>query len=455
MSEGSAVYGVVQLLKYLNNDPADGTGVLKFIQQGHNLLGPGRLPQALVDYLIDIQITQFGDYANYKDRVPCAILTAVFTILMALHLFIFFMNFHRGHYFYLSIIWVIYCAMRVIGWSLRIKWSFDVTLIDIGLTSEVFMIVPSIILVSTNLILAQRIFTWRHPVGGSRRLFWGVMIGLYIVVVFILILTIYGAVIPYCYFLKASVYLSYKKIIMFSCVCIVLYSVTAISLLALAYFFQPTTKDENLYTYQPWWIESFAPFYFVPKDKAKECEETFMKRNHNHRHAVRVIAATHHHYNMVEGLTNERGSLKHNISLVIIITTTVIIFVPSILRCIVMFKAQEYKYRTAISSPAIMFTFWGGAEALINIIYILGRVDLRFYRPDVLPAKVRAIITAEQSVLPSVMPSVMNSDVEDEDDDGLDSDAGFDYADNKFDFTLDSPDFEKQGKGDNESEFHF
>ena len=33
-----------------------------------------------------------------------------------------------------------------------------------------------------------------------------------------------------------------------------------------------------------------------------------MKRNSNHRHAIRVIAATHHHYKMVKGLSNERGT---------------------------------------------------------------------------------------------------------------------------------------------------
>ena len=33
-----------------------------------------------------------------------------------------------------------------------------------------------------------------------------------------------------------------------------------------------------------------------------------MKRNSNHRHATRVIAATHHHFKMVKGLSTERGT---------------------------------------------------------------------------------------------------------------------------------------------------
>lgn len=40
-------------------------------------------------------------------------------------------------------------------------------------------------------------------------------------------------------------------------------------------------------------------------------------------------------------------------------------------------------------------------EVIINVLYIVGRVDLRFYRPDVLPVAVRAIITAEQTYYPS------------------------------------------------------
>ena len=70
-------------------------------------------------------------------------------------------------------------------------------------------------------------------------------------------------------------------------------------------FWLPTSKDESRYTYQPWWIESFAPFYFVEKGAAQKAEASFMKRNSNHRHATRVIAATHHHFKMVKGLSNK------------------------------------------------------------------------------------------------------------------------------------------------------
>lgn len=44
---------------------------------------------------------------------------------------------------------------------------------------SVLLIIPSLMLVPIKLLLAARIFTWRHPVGGSKRLFWNTKIVLY------------------------------------------------------------------------------------------------------------------------------------------------------------------------------------------------------------------------------------------------------------------------------------
>ena len=66
-----------------------------------------------------------------------------------------------------------------------------------------------------------------------------------------------------------------------------------------------------------------------------------MKRNSNHRHATRVIAATHHHFKMVKGLSNVRGDLKHNVSMGILIITTILILFCSIVRTIVVFKLEN------------------------------------------------------------------------------------------------------------------
>ena len=103
-----------------------------------------------------------------------------------------------------------------------------------------------------------------------------------------------------------------------------------------------------------------------------------MKRNHNHRYAIRVIAATHHLHKTVKGLTNQRGDLTHNVSLMIIGVTTLIILVSSILRSIICFQGRMMYFTSPVGSPAVMYVFWGALEFGVNLLYIIGRVDLGF-----------------------------------------------------------------------------
>lgn len=407
MSDDSPFHGLLLLIDSFNNGPDMGTGILKLIEQGKKLLGP--LPEGLIQYAIERQNNLIGGYPTRKDLAPSIVFSVVFGVIGLLHMIIWTINFKGGHYFWLSLVWVFYSACRVVGFALRAFWCTQILELNAGLTSEVFLIIPSMIIVSANLILAQRLFTWRHPVGGSRKLFWNFMFLLYFVVCLVIAMTIVAAAVPYLYFLLHHAYQSYKKVVMVSAILIILYSLTAISLIALSYFFKPTRKDENLYTYQPWWIESFRPFYFVQPHAAQQAEETFMKRNHNHRHAKRVIAATHHHYNMVQGLTNQRGELGHNTSLMIICATTFLIFVGAVCRAVTVFQSQITYHQSALCKPVVIYIIWGLLEVIVNALYIVGRVDLRFYRPDILPAKVRAIITAEQSYYPSDIEDEMES----------------------------------------------
>ncbi|KAK6464543.1 hypothetical protein DFJ63DRAFT_322229 [Scheffersomyces coipomensis] len=426
----TALQGIMQLLRYQNNYPALGTGSNILASQAKNLIGG--IPPSMQAYTTAYQINLFGDYPNKTDVAPSILFTVVFFIILLAHSLIFAINYSRGHYFWLQLGWVFYCMCRVVGFAMRAVCAQDLSQTLIGISGEVFLILPSILLVSFNLILAQRIFTWRHPVGGSRPLFWNLMFTLYAVVTAIVVMTIVASAVPNLYFLSQTVYIRYQKVVMVSSIFVILYSLTSISLLFLAFFFKPTAKDESFYTYQPFWIESFSPTYFVRKGACMEAAETFMKRNRNHRHAVRVIAATHHHYNLVEGLTNQRGDLKHNTSMVIIVITTVLIFIGAIARSVVIFQGR-YKMDTGpAGKPIVMYICWGAFEAIINILYLVGRVDLRFYRPDKLPKKVRDIVTEDQTA------NVSDAEKDDEDDDGhssgnfgftSDSEAGFGFQD--------------------------
>lgn len=395
-----AVRGTLRLIQAAENGAADGTGIRRLVDIAHNIMGP-KISDVIVSYEIAVQNNLFGDYPSSGDVAPSVVFATIFGVLGLIHLIIWVINYTRGHYFWLSLVWAFNCFTKMIGFALRAAWANDVTRVDVGLVSEIFLIITSVIFASFDLILAQRLFTWRHPVGGSRKLFWGVMFTMYGVVALLVAVTIMGAFIPYLHFLSEKAYQDWKIVVMVTSVFVILYSLTSMNLIGLSYLFPPTKKDENLYTYQPWWIESFRPTYFVQPGAARKAEETFMKRNHNHRHAIRVIAATHHHYNMVEGLTNQRGELKHNVSMGLIMATTILIFIGSLLRCITLFENNQLQHMSSLCEPYVMYICWGGFEALINVLYIVGRVDLRFYRPDTLPAKVRAIITAEQSYYPS------------------------------------------------------
>ena len=437
----TAVVGLTRLLAAMNNLPADGTGINQLVAQSHNLMGDW-VPPVLQNYILGTQINYFGDYPNNSDLVPSIIFTVVFFIFFCAHLFVFFMNYSRGHYFYVSLCAAFYCAIRIVGFALRAVWSQDITKAQIGISGEVFLILGAIIIVSFNLILAQRIFTWRHPVGGSRRLFWNTMFTLYAIVAGIIAMTIVAGAVPTLYFLSNHVYTNYKICTEASAILIILYSLTSLSLLGLAFFFKPTSKDINLYTYQPWWIESFGTFYYVKSGEPQRAAATFMKRNSNHRHAIRVIAATHHHSNMVEGLSNQRGDLKHNHSMAIILISTVLIFIGALLRAVVVFQGNMQRNTSSVGKPVVMYICWGLFEVIINVLYLVGRIDLRFYRPGRLPKEVREIITAQQSVV--------QSENEEEDDEYIDSSTERTPVELPYPHSM-----EKEVHDDDDSEFRF
>lgn len=404
----SATKGLIHLVLNINNGAAEGTGIMPLVTFAQNLIGT-QLPNEIVTYSVGTLNNLFGGYPTHKDFAPSIVFTVLFGVFTIIHTIILCINTSRGHYFYLSYVWICYSIMKFLGFLLRALWSTDILKIKFGLASEVFLIVSTFIIVSANLILAQRLFTWRHPVGGSRKLFWGFMFGTYGMVLVVIAITILASFAPYLYYLSEKSYSSWVKTVQFTAVLILAYCLTSVALIGLS-FWLPTKKDESRYTYQPWWIESFAPFYFVKKGAAQEAEATFMKRNSNHRHATRVIAATHHHFKMVKGLSTERGDLKHNVSMGLLIISTVLTLFGSIVRAIVVFQAREHKFASPAENIWFGYISWGVFESIISILYIVCRVDLRFYRPDVLPQAVRAIITAQQSYYPSDDESGDNDD---------------------------------------------
>lgn len=401
----TAVVGLTRLWDSLNDLPADGTGIFILLKQANNLMG-NQIPPVLRDNVLGYQLSYFGDYPDKSDMVPSIIFAIAFFIFFCAHLFIYIMNYSRGHYFNISLCAAFYCVIRTVSFSLRAAWSQDITKGRIGVAGEVFLILAPVIPVSFNLILAQRIFAWRHPVKGSSKLFWyGTFLLFGLVLVFIATNIVAGAV-PVVYFLSKAVRKRYVICLQASSILIIINSLRAASLLLLTFIIQPNKKEKHLYTYQPWWIESFGIFYYVKHGEAQRAAATFLKRNTNHRNAIRVIAATDHNYNMVEGLSNKRGDLKHNYSMLIIFISTILLVAGAILRCIVMFQARVQKDTSRLGKPVAMYICYGLLEVFNNVLYLVGRIDLRFYKPDRLPKEIKCMVSAPQTAYQSDVEDV-------------------------------------------------
>lgn len=244
---------------------------------------------------------------------------------------------------------------------------------------------PIVILASFNLILAQRVFTWRHPDIGSTKLFWTAMYVIYALVAGVVVMAILSAVIPYVYFLSAAHYTMCKKASRAAAVLCLLYSVLAMALIGCAFILKPTTKALQMVTYQPWWIESFGTFYYVPDGAAQRAEETFKTRDPEALWHHRIIASTTQHHNTLEkiqSVNSKSGTLKHNYSIFIIFFTSLILLISSTCRCVSTFIAKQKSDQSKLFEPVIAYIMFGLLEVIVNILYLVGRVDLRFYRPD-------------------------------------------------------------------------
>lgn len=381
---------LISLFRSQTNGAADGTGVLKLVDKAKALLG-NNLPQYLVDYTLSIQMSIFGDYPSSKDIAPSAIFLSIFIIFTLAHLYIFTKNMMRGHRFWLSLLFAFYCFLRFLGFTLRVVWAKDILKMKTGIASEIFIVIPVVILAGLNLILAQRIFTWRHPHLGSTKFFWANMITTYAIVTGVVVMAIIGSVVPYIYFLSEHHFKMCKQVNQAASVLCVLFSLLAIFLVAAAYLVPSSKRDVSMWTYQPWWVESFGMWYFVPKDSAKRAEKSFKERDDHAFNATRIIASTHERSNQVERVQSidKSGKLGHNHSILIIALTTLILLISTLFRCVSTFIEQQKGNQSWIFEPVVMYIMFGVLEVFINILYLTGRVDLRFYRPDRLKKSMR------------------------------------------------------------------
>ncbi|GMG23795.1 unnamed protein product [Ambrosiozyma monospora] len=378
------------LIKKLTNGAADGTGIVKLVGLTQNMLklkDPHDIPSVLIKMVEGEQQAQFGSYPDHKDIAPSAVFLAIFAVLFLAHTTVFAINYRRGHKFFLSLGFAFYCTLRWLGFALRLTWAKDLLKLHIGITGTVLTILATVFIASFNLVLAQRIFTWRHPVFGNSKLFWTLMYTLYSIVVAVVAMTIVAGTVPYLYFLSRSHYDMCRNVVKVTSILITLYSLLAIILVVAAYAIPAHQKDKDALVFQPFWIKSFKPTYFVQKGADKECEDQFAAKFANDpREPKRTMlgGSLGKSAELEEflGSGDAKFSANHNVSILIIATTTILVFVGALMRCIAMFEDKTYATQNNIHKPVVMYVVWGAFETIANILYLVGRVDLRFYRPD-------------------------------------------------------------------------
>lgn len=409
---------IAQLIKAQTGNAADGTGIVKLVditKKFLHLSSTEQIPTFLVNYVQDQQQSQFGSYPAHSDIAPSAVFLAIFIIIAIAHGTLFAINYKRGHKFWLSFAFCFYATLRWLGFALRIVWAKDLLKLHVGIASAVLLVLPIVFLASFNLVLAQRIFTWRHPVFGNNKYFWFFMWIIYSVVIAVVVMTIVAGVVPYLYFLSRSHYDMCRNVVKVTSVLITLYSLLSIAFVAFTYVLPVTQKNKDALIYQPFWIKSFHPFYFPPANAQKEGEHLFvLKYAGDERTPKRTIASgglctiddvditESEELNQFAAAGDEIFTLKHNVSIFIITITSIFVFIGSLFRCIGCFMDDTFANQSWIYDPVVMYVLWGALETVCNILYLVGRIDLRFYRPDGFSKENKAILSSNITPVQSI-----------------------------------------------------
>lgn len=376
------------------------TGIIEIVKyaKGTGLLSPATIP-LLVPQLPGL----FGGYPNTEKTEigPDALFIALFGVLFISFLSMFFANTIRKHNFYLYLGIAGFTAMKIVGFATRLAWAHDITNIPLAICSVVFIQVAQLLLQGLNLILAHRIFTWHHPQTGYHWIVIGFIDILYFVVLAIIALAIVGQALPYLYFFDEHHYhillnimkaagilnLVYSTLPFFFI--IATYAIPVGSVLALPKLFNQETQESITVmpnVYQATWVKSAGLFYY-PEPNA----QWLVYKGDPLDDAIRIIPSrepprVEHKRVNSDDKTNPNAPHLHW-ALVTVLVSSLVLTINTCFRVAATFRNSAYS--TASNQvnywphePYVMFIFYGATEACILAFYLLMRIDLRFYIPD-------------------------------------------------------------------------
>ena len=342
---------------------------------------------------------QFGGYPfplySQSERAADGVLIAVFFILMVAHFYIFIRNRIRGQRFYFSFGVGFVCMMKVIGFSCRLAWSHDVMDLNVGIVSIVFIQVAQLILLAMNLVLAHRIFTWRHPETGNSLFVNIYMIQIYLYVLVVIAMAIVGQSIPFLYFLDHHHYNMCRNVTKAAAILNLFFATMPCQLLALVYILRPGTVIPALGigetippVHQASWIKSAGIFYFPEHDS-----QVFVSPQH--KHTIRIMPSREppgkgFHKAFHEPMHPE--SPRIIVAVITVLVSSIVLIGTTCFRVAAVFHGENYGTPRPDGTvkvgywpwhPYVQFVFYGGVEAAVIIWYLVMRVDLRFYIPEI------------------------------------------------------------------------
>ena len=124
------------------------------------------------------------------DVAICSVFLVLFLIGAVAHMTIFQLNMKRGHKFIMSGMMFGFCMARIVTQVMRIVWAAYPTNIRVAIAANVFVAAGVVLLFVVNLIFAQRIVRAAHPRSGWHPVFHWFFIGIYVLIVLSLIMLI-------------------------------------------------------------------------------------------------------------------------------------------------------------------------------------------------------------------------------------------------------------------------
>lgn len=346
-----------------------GTGVVKVLRMSQQVIGD-HIPESLVELVLTTQYNIFGNFPTSKDIAPSAVFVVVFAILAFGHFYVFGKGVSRKHNFWPSFGLGWHCILNVIGYGMRIGWARDVTNIRIGIASTILIVASVVYVNAMNLLLGHRILTYRHPETGDSTWFGTLMIANYIIIIGIIIMAIISQVVIFLYFLDYEHWRQATGAMQAASVFAVAVASGALINITVAYSLPRGAlalhnDDRRRLTASN--IESYGIMWYPPKySQVLQYQADPSAKVDSGRLAARVLNG------------RDLGT-----STIIIIITTVLLTVAASLRCAATFTSDRWSpHEKPIYSGTLFYIGFGVFETITNVIYLVARIDLRFYIPD-------------------------------------------------------------------------